>query len=337
MSEVKDALTEPEVFAGALVAWQKRCGRHGLPWMVADAYRRWVSEIMLQQTQVAVVKDYFARFMAAFPTVQILAAADDEAVMKLWAGLGYYSRARNLLACARVVVRDFGGVFPKDVETLATLPGIGKSTASAVASFSYGTVAPVVDGNVKRVLTRLFTVTSPVGTAACDQFLWEAAEKLVSKTHPGVFNQAMMDIGATVCTRTKPACMICPLSAWCRAFHEGSQESFPVRKPKKERPVKDAVFTVYLSDGRVWLTEQNEKGVWRGIWTLPAASEAGEDIGCFTHDFSHYRLNARVELVLHKPSTENARGFTRKDAEEGALPAPVKKFLLASEVLAGRF
>lgn len=130
-------------------------------------------------------------------------------------------------------MRDFGGVFPKDVETLATLPGIGKSTASAVASFSYGTVAPVVDGNVKRVLTRLFTVTSPVGTAACDQFLWEAAEKLVSKTHPGVFNQAMMDIGATVCTRTKPACMICPLSAWCRAFHEGARKVSLCVNPKR--------------------------------------------------------------------------------------------------------
>ena len=157
-----DPFMTETTFSRTLVEWQRSCGRRTLPWQAFDTpYERLVSEVMLQQTQVAVVKDYFARFMAAFPTVQILAAADDEAVMKLWAGLGYYSRARNLLACARVVVRDFGGVFPKDVETLATLPGIGKSTASAVASFSYGTVAPVVDGNVKRVLTRLFTVTSP--------------------------------------------------------------------------------------------------------------------------------------------------------------------------------
>ncbi len=325
------ALDEAGAFAEAVTSWQKAHGRHGLPWMVKDAYRRWVSEIMLQQTQVATVKAYYERFIAAFPTVEALAAADEEDVMRRWAGLGYYSRARNLHACAKVVAAEGG--FPRTARELAELPGIGRSTAAAIASAAFDEVAPILDGNVKRVLARVLADAAPLGTAASEKRLWAAAEALVSRTEPAVWNQGMMDLGNLVCTRTKPRCGDCPVRAFCRAGAEGRPTDFPVKKVRAPRPERTADMTVFADAEGVWLVKRTSAGVWKGLWSLPEiGAPEGEPLGGFVHDFSHYRLRADVRLVRDEPppSVKEAAPTVKVPwtAVEGeAIPTPVKTFL----------
>ena len=328
-----EALKNAAAFAENVVTWQRTYGRQGLPWMVKDAYCRWVSEIMLQQTQVVTVKAYYGRFMTAFPDVKALASASEDDVMRLWAGLGYYSRARNLHACAKVVTTQYGGEFPRTPEVLAELPGIGRSTAAAIASAAYGVVAPILDGNVKRVLTRVLADPTPLGTSASEKKLWAAADALVSRTDPGTYNQGMMDLGNLVCTRTQPKCTECPIRAFCAAQAAGRATDFPVKKPKAPRPVREADMTVYADENGVWLEKRRGAGVWKGLWSLPEVrGEKSVSAGGFVHDFSHYRLSAHVWRVKGAPSAQyrelvEMRQIPWNEVEKDAVPTPVKTFL----------
>ncbi len=320
-------------FSQALIQWQKAFGRQNLPWQVKDPYRRWISEIMLQQTQVNVVSDYFTRFINAYPTLNDLAQADEEDVMRLWAGLGYYSRARNLLKCAKVLVRDWESRFPQRSEDLMKLPGIGRSTAGAIASFSFDAPTPILDGNVKRVFARVLALDAPLETASAQKSLWKFAQDQMPKKEPGVYNQALMDIGSLICTRTHPKCETCPVRLWCKARELGQVLSYPVRKKKKIKPEKEACMLLYTHGSRLWLTKREEKGVWRGLWSLPeTASSSGEPVARFSHDFSHYRLHARIyEIALPdlKKAPSNGKWIEWKDIEKEALAAPVKRVLLS--------
>lgn len=328
---MKPALKNSEDFASSVVAWQKVFGRHDLPWQVKDAYCRWVSEIMLQQTQVATVKGYYERFMKAFPTVQDLALASEDDVMRLWAGLGYYSRARNLHACAKIVCK-MGG-FPKTPEALAELPGIGKSTAAAIASAAFDVAAPILDGNVKRVLTRVLAEPSPVGAAAAEKALWLAADRLLSKVEPAVYNQGLMDLGSLVCAKAAPRCNACPVAAWCEAHALGRETAFPVRKKKAARPERERDMTVFGDREGVWLQKRDGAGVWKGLWSLPEVRVGSGSLGGFVHDFSHYRLVARVWRV-REDAPKTMRDEVRmvkvpwSTVASEAVPTPVKKFLL---------
>lgn len=261
-----------EPFSGALVRWQKVHGRQHLPWQhTGSAYKVWLSEIMLQQTQVSTVLGYYARFLQAFPTVQDLANAPDQQVMQLWAGLGYYSRARNLHACAKAVVARFDGEFPTQVKDLETLPGIGPSTAGAIASLAYGVQAAILDGNVKRVFCRYYGVHGHPEQASVKKELWAIAHANVPKAKPGVYNQALMDLGATCCVPRNPRCEQCPLQGSCVALEKGLTAQLPTPKPKKPRA--ELFFLSLLvqdSQGR-WLLEfQSSKGIWQDLWAFPS-------------------------------------------------------------------
>ncbi|MGJ9418932.1 A/G-specific adenine glycosylase [Massilia sp. CMS3.1] len=355
LTEFDDAI-DPS-FSQAVIDWQRTHGRHCLPWQnTRDAYRVWLSEIMLQQTQVAAVLGYYARFLERFPTLQDLAGAPIEDVMAHWSGLGYYTRARNLHACAIRVVNEYGGVFPADPALLADLPGIGRSTAAAITAFSNGTRAAILDGNVKRVFARVFGVEGYPGEKRIEDGLWRRAEALLPENGMESYTQGLMDLGATLCTRSKPDCPRCPLQARCVAYATGRTEELPVRKPKKTSPEKRAEMLVVVHDGDVLLEQRPGSGIWGGLLSLPEVDghvgiEAARDGGIalaaslhmfgeveevqallpLVHVFTHYKLH----MYPHKV-TLAARGATRdgyvwvKLAEIGAaaLPAPVKKLLI---------
>lgn len=289
-------------FAQTLLNWQKQFGRQTLPWQnTGDAYKTWLSEVMLQQTQVATVLSYYVRFLERFPTVADLAAAPEEEVMHLWQGLGYYSRARNLHACAKQVVERFGGQFPRNVDDLETLPGIGRSTAGAIASLSYGVQASILDGNVKRVYCRYFGIEGYPEQSSIKKRLWEIADAQVPANESGRYNQALMDLGATVCTPKSPRCEACPLMSSCKALAQGMTQHLPTPKPKKERP-HWYFLTLLLEDpqGRILLQEQGEKGLWRKLWMPPfvqlgSSSDAVFDSACHWLDTSD--LQKRVSAM----------------------------------------
>ena len=242
-----------EQFGAAVLDWYDRHGRKDLPWQQGiTPYRVWVSEIMLQQTQVSTVLGYFDRFMDALPTVEALANADEDEVLHLWTGLGYYSRARNLHKTAKLIVGKHGGEFPRDVEQLSELPGIGRSTAGAIASLSMGLRAPILDGNVKRVLARYVAQQGYPGEPKVAKQLWEVAERLTPQNRVNHYTQAMMDLGATLCTRSKPSCLLCPLKAGCRAHLLGRETEFPVPKPRKALPQKRTLMPLLANpDGAI--------------------------------------------------------------------------------------
>jgi A/G-specific adenine glycosylase len=337
-------------FSSRIVSWQLKHGRKDLPWQgTRDAYRIWVSEIMLQQTQVAAVIPYFERFMARFPDARALAAAADDEVMRHWSGLGYYARARNLLAAARVVVARHRGRFPERFEDLLELPGIGRSTASAIAAFSSGERRAILDGNVKRVLARHHGIAGVVSERAVDNRLWALAESLLPARDIEVYTQGMMDLGATVCTRTRPQCPLCPVRSSCVALRDGRIAELPLRKKAKPVPVRGTMMMVVVSKGEVLLDKRPAKGIWGGLWSLPEAPE-GTDVEAwcasalgvaparvealppFTHGFTHFRLEIapwRVDVGRRGGAAgEGARMWLALDEARGAaLPAPVKKLL----------
>ena len=353
-----DALADPG-FSQAVIGWQRQHGRHALPWQnTRDAYRIWLSEIMLQQTQVAAVLGYYARFLERFPTVTALAEAPVEDVMVHWAGLGYYTRARNLHACARRVVAEHGGVFPSDPALLADLPGIGRSTAAAISAFSSGTRAAILDGNVKRVFARVFGVLEYPGLKPVEDALWRRAVALLPQDE-GIesYTQGLMDLGATLCTRSRPDCGRCPLQDRCVAHATGRTAELPVRKPKKTTPEKRARMLVIIDRGQVLLEQRPGSGIWGGLLSLPEVDghvaldqDAGErDIGAvlaaagrfgaveeteallpLQHGFTHYKLHIHPYRIALKARTEAAAGHVWWDMariEEAALPAPIKKLL----------
>ncbi|MES3024523.1 MAG: A/G-specific adenine glycosylase [Pseudomonadota bacterium] len=354
-----DGLADP-AFSRAVIDWQKAHGRHALPWQnTRDAYRIWLSEIMLQQTQVSAVLAYYARFLERFPTLESLAAAPSEDVMALWSGLGYYTRARNLHACARRVVAEYGGRFPHDPALLAQLPGIGRSTAAAIAAFSVGARAAILDGNVKRVFARVFGIAQYPGLKPVEDALWRRAEALLPAGADGgieSYTQGLMDLGATLCTRARPDCGRCPLQGRCAAHAGGRTAELPVRKPKKTLPEKQATMFVIVEGGEVLLEQRAEKGIWGGLLSLPelAGHHAGGDAGPggaavdaalaaygevdqvqtllpLVHVFTHYKLHIAAHHATLSARAALPRGHQWwKLAEIGAapLPAPVKKLLL---------
>ena len=345
---------EDPSFSQAVIDWQRQHGRHALPWQnTRDAYRIWLSEIMLQQTQVAAVLGYYARFLERCPTVESLAEAPSEEVMALWSGLGYYTRARNLHACAKRVVAEYGGQFPIDPHLLAELPGIGRSTAAAISAFAYGTRAAILDGNVKRVFARVFGVEQYPGLKPVEDALWRRAEALLPEAGIERYTQGLMDLGATLCTRANPACERCPLQARCVAFASGRTAELPVRKPPKATPEKRAAMLVVLDAGQVLLEQRAESGIWGGLLSLPEVDgHAALDIALpdplasaqrfgavdtidtllpLTHGFTHYKLHIHPRQVALSARAADVAGYVWWDMdkiEAAPLPAPVKKLLV---------
>ena len=265
-------------FAERVVAWQRSHGRAGLPWQLTrDPYRVWLSEIMLQQTQVTTVLGYYERFLQRFPTVAALAAAPSEDVLALWSGLGYYARARNLHRCAQAVVAEHGGEFPRSAERLAELPGIGRSTAAAIAAFCFGERVAILDGNVKRVLTRVLAFEGDIAQSSSEKALWAIATDLLPHAPPGeplhaamaTYTQGLMDLGATVCTIRRPACDACPAHAMCQGRASGAPEKFPVKTRKLKRSKRASVLLWLQHRDRVWLARRADSGVWAQLWSLP--------------------------------------------------------------------
>ncbi|MBI5108550.1 MAG: A/G-specific adenine glycosylase [Rhodocyclales bacterium] len=336
-------------FAARLIRWHKRHGRHDMPWQsTRDAYRVWLSEIMLQQTQVATVVPYYQRFLGRFPTLPALAAAPVEDVMALWSGLGYYARARNLHACAQAVMRAHHGKFPRDPDVIAGLPGIGRSTANSIATFCFGAHAPILDGNVKRVLCRAFGIEGFPGSGAVEKRLWSLAEDLMPTRAGDIYNQAQMDLGAMVCTRSKPRCAACPLADMCIAKAAGHTAELPMRKPRKVVPQREATLLVLLHEHRVLLETRPPAGIWGGLLSLPelpAGSDAAEWVArhfacriiavspapTLDHAFSHFRLRIAPLVMAVKPGRQTMEpGLTWLAFDHlgsAALPAPVRRIL----------
>jgi len=337
-------------FARAVLRWFDRHGRKHLPWQHnINAYRVWLSEIMLQQTQVTTVIPYFERFMERFPTVEALAEAPVDEVLHLWTGLGYYARARNLHRCAQQVVSEHGGAFPRRVEALSDLPGIGRSTAGAIASIAYGEHAAILDGNVKRVLARHYAVPGWPGQTAVQNALWEYAEANTPKRRVGDYTQAMMDLGATLCTRTRPQCDQCPVNDSCIARAQGNPTDYPGKKPKKDKPVKAVQFLMLRNPtGDILLQQRPPQGIWGGLWGFPelaleddarayARDHYGEVVDreiwdSYRHTFSHYHLDITPVLLqlAREPYRvgERAQTWYRLDRPDAlGLAAPVKKLL----------
>lgn len=340
-------------FARRLLAWHKRHGRHDLPWQRDPTpYRVWVSEIMLQQTQVATVIPYYARFLQRFPSLKRLAAAPQDEVLHLWTGLGYYARARNLRKAAQRIVAEYGGRFPLTFEAVAELPGIGRSTAGAILALSTGQRHPILDGNVKRVLARHGAVAGWPGDKNVETKLWTLAEACTPKQRVAAYTQAIMDLGATLCTRSSPRCAECPVAEDCRAHAQGHESRYPAPRPRKELPVK-RVRMLLLRDGAVVLLQKRPPaGIWGGLWGFPEiAADADprdwvrQHLGLraagvvhrplLRHSFSHYHLDIEpVELALPKGAGRAADGAEERWYDLDAPPrlglaAPVKRLLQA--------
>jgi len=345
----------PEVqahFATAMVAWQSRHGRNSLPWQnTRDPYRVWLSEIMLQQTQVSTVLDYFPRFLHKFPDVQALAGASQDEVLGLWSGLGYYSRARNLHRCAIEVVARFGGVFPQEPLDLQSLPGIGRSTAAAIAAFCFGQRAAILDGNVKRVLTRVLGYSADLSVIAHERVLWDLADQLlptldVSTAMPR-YTQALMDLGATVCLPRRADCAQCPVQSLCVAKQQGDPLRYPVKSRKLKRS-SEALWMLWAQNqhGDVWLEKRPDHGVWASLYCLPVFDNAEELLRSLPagqpvqHDPAFVHVLTHKDLHLHPVRTHQTRVRSKplRAGVDGAwtaraqwqalgLPAPVRKLL----------
>jgi A/G-specific adenine glycosylase len=325
-------------FAARIIRWQRRYGRHELPWQSSrDAYGIWISEIMLQQTQVSAVIPYYERFIARFPDVAALAAARDDEVMSLWSGLGYYARARNLLAAARTVVAQ-GGEFPRAFDALAALPGIGRSTAGAIAAFASGERRAILDGNVRRVLARHAAVEGDPASAPVMTRLWEIAESCLPVQRIESYTQGLMDLGATVCKARSPACGICPVAKDCVARIEGRTHELPGKRAKREHPTRRTCMLLAIDRGEVLLEKRPPNGIWGGLWSLPECEESAVPKGAvslepFTHAFTHFTLEVTPWCVrgrAKRAAKPNTVWLPLAEIEGAALPSPVKKLLRRS-------
>ena len=337
-------------FSSRLIAWQKQFGRHDLPWQnTTDPYAIWVSEIMLQQTQVTAVIGYYSKFMQRFPTVAALAAATQDEVLQHWSGLGYYSRARNLHNAAQTIMDEHGGAFPQDFETIQTLSGIGRSTAAAIVSFAFNQVQTILDGNVKRVLARHFAIEGWPGTPRIEKELWILAESLLPETGMVAYTQGLMDLGATLCTRSKPQCTLCPVADSCLALKQGRVHALPTAKPRKATPKKDTTMLILLQGDQVLLEKRPPTGIWGGLWSLPEAG-ASDDYAAvalhrfgvtadvqtalpiLSHAFTHFKLHITpqpLQVTTLKPLVNEAGTvwLSVEDAIGAAIPTPVRKIL----------
>ena len=339
-------------FSTRILQWYDQFGRKDLPWQQnINPYRVWVSEIMLQQTQVKTVIPYFQRFMDNFSTVTSLAEAEQDQVLHLWTGLGYYARARNLHKAAKIVCEEMDESFPSDVEALCTLPGIGRSTAGAIRSIAFGQPAAILDGNVKRVLARYEAIGGWPGQSHVLKQLWSTAENLAPATRVAHYSQAMMDLGATLCTRSAPQCELCPLGENCKARASEEQLSYPGKKPRKALPVKSATFLMLsATNGDIWLERRPNSGIWGGLWCFPELPDAmsaeewcldrwgilatnTEAWHVFRHTFSHYHLDIQP-LHISLPAVpesimeaERSLWYNRRLAPQIGLATPVARLL----------
>ncbi len=338
-------------FADRVLAWFEDHGRKHLPWQQnVTPYKVWVSEIMLQQTQVATVIPYFERFMATFPTIESLSCSPLDDVLSHWTGLGYYARARNLHKAAQQVCQQHGGVLPTTIEGLESLPGIGRSTAGAIVSLALNHRATILDGNVKRVLARHAGVQQWPGIKKVHDDLWHIAEQCTPEKHCQPYNQAMMDLGALICTRTKPQCLICPIASDCHARLSGTPEQFPGKKPKANKPIKSCAFAIKRNhQNEVFLVRRPNSGIWGGLWCFEQFESKHEleahvaefgDIDAiwssFRHTFSHYHLDITPVLITlkHTDRVADSPGewLSIVDAKTRGLAAPVLKLLNRLEV-----
>lgn len=351
-------------FASSLVMWQQVHGRHDLPWQqTRDPYRVWLSEIMLQQTQVSTVLNYYPRFLALFPDVQALAAASQDEVLGLWSGLGYYSRARNLHRCAQVVVQEYGGEFPAQMALLMELPGIGRSTAAAIAAFCFDERVSILDGNVKRVLTRTLGYGEDISTTAADRELWTLAQMLAPKpalvrkyqnasmTAMASYTQGLMDLGASLCQPRRTQCDLCPVAQVCRAHQSGTELAYPVKTRKVKRSVHSGYLLWLVSPLGVWLAPRPVRGIWGGLYSMPVfesvqqrtdvinvmGAEQVTELPVFKHVLTHMdwmlqpamvRLSRRQALNLPTVLQElQGSWFTLQEWPALGLPAPVRRLL----------
>ena len=327
-------------FASAVIDWQKRHGRQRLPWQgTRDPYRIWLSEVMLQQTQVTAVIPYFDRFLKKYPTLEALAAAQEDDVLRLWSGLGYYARGRNLLMAARELARL--GKFPDTPEAIAELPGVGRSTAAAIAAFAFGRRAAILDGNVKRVLARCFAIEA-------QKELWPLAERLLPKRHIEAYTQGLMDLGATICVRGKPRCDSCPVNKLCEARKQNRIAELPAPRARKPVPTRNTTWLVLRHAGQVLLERRPSTGVWGGLWCFPECDRQDPHAYCrnvlkyklgrtselapIEHGFTHFRLHIRPLLcdLATRPPRAEEHGCLWVDLDEatqGAVPTPVRKLL----------
>lgn len=349
--------------AADLIAWQRVHGRHTLPWQnTRDPYRIWLSEIMLQQTQVSTVIGYYERFLARFPNVAALAAAPQDDVLALWAGLGYYARARNLHKCAQTVMQVWNGRFPTHAADLITLPGIGRSTAAAVAAFAAHERSPIMDGNVKRVFSRYFAIEGDPGRKDVENRLWTLAETQLPEQGDDMpaYTQGLMDLGATLCTRSRPSCTICPLQGHCQARIQGRQHLLPTPRARKAQPRRSTRMLIIEYGTSVLLQRRPAQGIWGGLWSLPEADEshtpaesthlllwpavhrpptspapldAGTELAAFEHVFTHFRLTIQPWLLQVNteapcpPAPPDMVWTERQKLAHRGLPAPVEKLL----------
>ena len=342
-----------DTFAQTVVTWQKLHGRHDLPWQnTQDPYRIWLSEIMLQQTQVGTVIGYYERFLDRFPTLQDLAHASQEDVMPYWAGLGYYARARNLHRCAQVICEQHNGRFPPTAEEIMQLPGIGRSTAAAIAAFSTGQRSPIMDGNVKRVFTRCFGIYGETSSGPVDKILWKTAEEIVAQAPPSLdmaaYTQGLMDLGASCCSRSKPQCQRCPLVDRCFSHLNQQQQALPTPKRRARIPERECKMLILQNKNRVLLEQRPSPGIWGGLWCLPQFDTldalrdycaqrgqrvvARQKMAGLAHTFTHFKLHIEPwHIQCDLPGDATPRGdqqwFETAMLQDVALPAPVRKLL----------
>jgi len=337
-------------FAARIITWQRTHGRHDLPWQnTRDPYRIWLSEIMLQQTQVAAVTPYYLRFVAAFPDVAALARAPVDAVLTHWSGLGYYRRAHHLHAAANAIMVTHGGRFPRDAATLATLPGVGRSTAAAISAFAFGAREPILDGNVKRVVARHRGIAGWPGAPKVEAALWRAAEDALPARDIEAYTQGLMDLGATVCVRANPHCDACPVAVDCVARTEGRIAELPSPRPRKVLPQRAIRVLLIERGGEILFEKRPPLGIWGGLWSLPecaldedvrtavharfgAQVELRDALPSIAHGFTHFALTLHPQRVsaARWPTRAEAPGrmwLTPADAHNAALPAPIKKLL----------
>lgn len=338
--------------APALLRWFDKHGRFDLPWQhPRTPYRVWLSEIMLQQTQVSVVTGYFNRFIATLPDLPALAKASQDEVLALWSGLGYYSRARNLHAAAQQCMQHHDGELPHNLDALMALPGIGRSTAGAILAQAWGEAAPILDGNVKRVFCRFYGIEGWPGKPAIEKQLWVLAEAQLPSTRLADYTQALMDLGATVCTRSKPNCNVCPLHTHCLALHRGRTDALPTPKPSKTLPQRDAhMLVIEDANGQLLLQRRPPTGIWGGLWSLPEFTDLTDatnwaerqlapqttparKLAMLTHTFSHFRLHIHPQH-LRTTALADAIGdndglcwVSRAQLDAFGLPAPIRKLL----------
>lgn len=331
MSHMPKKLKKSE-FARLLIRWQRKYGRNDLPWQKSrDPYRRWIAEIMLQQTQVSTVIPYYLEFLKTFPTIEVLAQAEEDEVLALWAGLGYYTRARNLLKCAKEVIEKYHGQFPLQEEHLVKLPGIGFSTAGAILSAVTDKPHVILDGNVKRVLCRYLKVPVPLGESQSDHLLLQEAREFLPETEGATYAQALMDLGATVCKRTNPTCLVCPISAGCKAFLGGEVEQYPVKRAKPKVSKEMLPIAICFQEQKVFLVRQ-EKRFWKGLWTLPVCEmpKNAKQLKPINHRLTHIELTI-VPFLVSPSSIAGIEGrwFSRQELDTVAVPTPIKKLLLS--------